>query len=164
MAWAATADEGKVLVTDARGRSGVAYEDPVAASVLAVAAGDDAVFAGTANPARLIRLGLHGEVTGSYDSPVLDAERVSRWAHISWDADVPEGASVTVTTRSGNSQVPEDGSWGPWTAPCQQGGSVASPAARYLQYRVTMSRTTGAEPRLNRLTVLYSLRPSPRGR
>ncbi len=155
MVWAATADEGKVIVTDARGRSGVAYADPVAASVLAVAAGDDAVFAVTANPARLIRLSLRGEVTGSYDSPVLDAERVSRWARISWDAEVPEGASLTVTTRSGNSQVPEDGSWGSWTEPCQQGGDVTCPAARYLQYRVTFSRTTGAGPRLNRLTVLY---------
>lgn len=155
MAWAATADEGKVLVTDARGRSGVAYEDPVAASVLAVAAGDDAVYAVTANPARLVRLGLDGEVSGSYDSPVLDAKRVSRWARISWDAEVPEGASVTITTRSGNSQVPEDGSWGPWTRPCQQGGDVVSAAARYLQYRVTMNRTAGAGPRLNRLTVLY---------
>ncbi len=155
MAWAATADAGKVLVTDARGRSGVAYTDPVAASVLAVAAGDDAVFAVTANPARLIRLGLRGEITGSYDSPVLDAERVSRWARISWDASVPEGASLAITTRSGNSQVPEDGSWGSWTEPCLQGSDVTCPAARYLQYRVTFSRTTGAGPRLKRLTVLY---------
>ncbi len=154
--WAATADVGKIITVDGERRSGIAYEDDVAARVLAITAANGAVYAATANPARLVKLDLQRETTGSYSSAVLDAERVSRWAHLFWDAVVPEGATIAINTCSGNSEVAEDGSWGPWTeAYAQQGAEVGNAPARYLQYRLKMTGSAAAGPELRRLTVLY---------
>lgn len=155
-AWAASADDGKILAADDQLRHAVAYQDDVATRVVAIAAGEGAVYAATANPARLIRLDLRGPASGSFDSAVLDAERVSRWARLFYDAVVPEGATLSLLTRSGNSQVPEDGSWGAWTGPYEASGAdLVNAPARFLQYRVSMSAPSPNHVELRRLTILY---------
>jgi hypothetical protein len=44
-----------------------------------------------------------------------------------------------VQTRSGNTATP-DGSWSAWSS-VSNGGTIASPAGRYLQYQVTLTTT-----------------------
>lgn len=68
---------------------------------------------------------------GRFTSRIMDAGRRVRWARLAWEADVPDGTSVTVQARSGNTPAPGPGwsSWGPLTA--------GSPG-RYLQYRCNM--------------------------
>jgi len=101
---------------------------------------------------------------GRYLSKILDAEFPARWGALRW-----LGAQVSFETRSGNTSKP-DGGWNRWM-PLEQiqgsssgagggggggggGGSghVASPGARYLQYRATLS---GAASRLLDVTTAY---------
>jgi hypothetical protein len=59
---------------------------------------------------------------------------------LSWRATVPAGARVEVSTRSGNTPTPDEG-WSPWSAPAvdSEGSPIASPSARYLQWKVTLA-------------------------
>lgn len=76
-----------------------------------------------------------------YVSDVLDAKAVSRFGKITWAA----AGKVKLETRSGNTAKPGVG-WSEWQAPTaigklgggNDGGKVASPPGRYLQFRVAL--------------------------
>jgi hypothetical protein len=78
--------------------------------------------------------------TGTFTSSVFDSGKLgTTWGTASWTFNLPTGTAITVQTRSGNTATP-DGTWSAWTT-VTNGGTVASPAARYLQYQVTFTTT-----------------------
>jgi outer membrane protein assembly factor BamB len=93
-----------------------------------------------------------GEAT--YTSKVLDAEAPARWGMMRW-----QGAKgVTLETRSGITAKPDE-SWSPFTklqSPRTSAdggaGQIASPPARYVQYRATLE---GAAARLGEITTAF---------
>jgi LysM repeat protein len=115
------------------------------------------VFAGTANSGAVYR--ASGASHGDYESPVHDAGMPSRWGTMSFIANTPQGASVTVETRTGNVGEP-DSSWSPWTS-VRSGQQVTSPAARYIQYRAALSGAGSATPELKQVTVAYMTENRP---
>jgi hypothetical protein len=80
----------------------------------------------------------------SYTSRVFDAQFTARWGNLRW-----RGAGLVVETRSGNTAKPGKG-WSAWqrtgaatrTGDGGQIGKVASPAARYFQYKVSFDGPT----------------------
>src|SRR5262249_12369173 len=93
---------------------------------------------------------------------VYDAGRPARWGTISWDADIPAGTRIELTTRSGNRPTP-DTSWSAWSPPysAEKGSPMSSPAARFVQWKAELSRLkTDATPVLRRVHV--SLLPENR--
>jgi hypothetical protein len=76
-----------------------------------------------------------------YLSDVLDAKAVARFGRITWSA----SGKVKLETRSGNTARPGVG-WSDWAAPRSagklgggnDGGKIASPPGRYLQFRVAL--------------------------
>jgi hypothetical protein len=114
---------------------------------------NNTMLVATANSGKLYRLGAAG-VKGSYESPVFDANGVSRWGRIRW-----QGDGVTIQTRSGNSLRPDD-SWSDWSASVSDaaGSPVASPNARYLQYRAEL---TSASAHLDGVTAAYLPQNNP---
>jgi hypothetical protein len=76
--------------------------------------------------------------SGTFTSSVFDAGRVATWGTASWAASLPAGTTITVQTRSGNTTTPDDGTWSAWTT-ATNGGALASPPGRYLQYRVILT-------------------------
>jgi hypothetical protein len=74
-------------------------------------------------------------------SDVLDAKASARFGKLTWIA----SGKVKIETRSGNTAKPGVG-WSEWQAPAQigklgggvDGGKVASPAGRYLQFRAAL--------------------------
>jgi hypothetical protein len=77
--------------------------------------------------------------SGTFTSSVFDATRAATWGVASWTANIPAGTTITVQTRSGNTATP-DGTWSSWAA-VVNGGTVASPSGRYLQYRIIITST-----------------------
>ncbi len=73
-------------------------------------------------------------------SEVLDAKIISKWGALRWEGDTPEGTSVSVAVRSGNVAEPDD-TWSDWSAEQTDAEQavIAAPAARFLQYRVTLA-------------------------
>lgn len=70
---------------------------------------------------------------GRYASRVFDAKVFARWGALA----VSGEGDWSVRTRSGNTSDP-DKSWYPWVP--LDGGKVASPAARYLQFEIKLTR------------------------
>ena len=58
------------------------------------------------------------------------------WLGASWAGQIPEGASLAVYLRSGNTTDPEDGTWSTWVAAPGEGGKTFVPNAKYAQYKL----------------------------
>ena len=119
------------------------------------------VWVGTGDAAGLYRASPAKDGHGHYLSKVLDAEFPSRWGTLRW-----QGQGVTFETRAGNTAKP-DGGWSPWKAlgakaaePTEAtarkaagaSGTIASPPARYLQYRATLG---AGKARLHAVAAYY---------
>lgn len=98
------------------------------------------ILAGTSNQAKLLRVDSKPAVSGVYESPVHDANSVSRWGHLAWRGDIVKTAKVAFRTRSGNSARP-DSTWSDWSQPLTGDGSaeIPSPSARFIQWQLEMS-------------------------
>jgi hypothetical protein len=99
-----------------------------------------ALLAATGNMGKIYRLGGSG-ASGTYESPVFDAGSVAQWGRLRWQGENGAGA-IVLRTRSGNSLRP-DATWSDWSEPLRDsaGSPIASPNARYLQYRAALSGT-----------------------
>lgn len=93
------------------------------------------LLAVTSNPGQVLTLEESAAPSGTYESPVHDASAIARWGRIDWQA---SGGTVSFQTRSGNSARP-DRTWSDWSSPLTAPGSIPSPAARFVQWRLALS-------------------------
>lgn len=120
-------------------------------------AAEGAVLAATANMGRIYRLGDAMAVSGTYESPVYDTGSAARWGSLSWRGQAAAGAALKFYTRSGNSSRP-DRSWSDWSEALTDpaGSRIASPNARYVQWRAEFAGGKGAvSPTVTNVTVAY---------
>ena len=120
------------------------------------------VYFATANPGKLFRLSSGRATRGTYESDPRDAQMVATWGTLSWRGTIPKGSQVELSTRSGNTETPDD-TWSPWSAAyaSSEGSAVTSPKARYLQWRAVLTGK-GDGPILTSVTAAYlqrNLRP-----
>ncbi len=103
------------------------------------------LFAAGSNPGALWRLGPERAERGELLSQALDARRTARFGRIRWRGE-PRGSHVEIRTRSGNTDEP-DTTWSDWKGGAidPEGLRMASPPARYLQWKITLS---GGNPRI----------------
>ncbi len=104
--------------------------------ITSLLAADAGVIATTAHSGIVYRLEPGRADDGVYETGVHDAGTVARWGHLRWRG----GGQLEFHTRSGNSFRPDD-TWSVWSAAIEgaEGGPIASPGARYLQWRVKLS-------------------------
>ncbi|MEO0793586.1 MAG: hypothetical protein AAFX93_00400 [Verrucomicrobiota bacterium] len=107
----------------------------------------------TSNPAVVYRLnGKATEDLPKYTSEPIDAGTVARWGRLRPLGAPASSEGITFETRSGNASEPDD-TWSDWTDLDE--GTVASPPARFLQYRVNFA---DSKARLNGLTAYFGAR------
>jgi sugar lactone lactonase YvrE len=131
---------------------------------------DGSVAAGTGNIGELYGVGPRwsagspdGRRSGQFVSVVHDARLRSRWGMAHWEANVPAGASLRLETRTGNVAEP-DSTWSDWTPLSAAGnseGAVASPPARFIQYRIKLNATGDAQPSVREVSIGYLPRNQP---
>jgi hypothetical protein len=141
----------------ATGHSGKLYRlagEPLRASLVGRVPGQQGVqllqsadgrtLVATSNAGALVRVDRGHADRGTYVSDVRDARAVATWGVMSWRASVPAGGRVDVSTRSGNTPTPDD-AWSPWSPAYADadGSPIASPSARYLQWRVVLTGKSG---------------------
>jgi hypothetical protein len=100
--------------------------------------------------------------TGQFESRVLDAtDAHATWGALTGDVPVVTGTAVAFETRTGNSTNTSDPSWSAY-APVGAGGAIASPSARYIQYRATLSTTNNRlTPSLSGVAIAYDIPAAP---
>ncbi|HEY4359321.1 MAG TPA: hypothetical protein VGN17_00030 [Bryobacteraceae bacterium] len=105
------------------------------------------LYAVTGNIGKMFAVGPAAQASGTYESDVLDAGAFTYWGRV---MAAPE-KGVTFETRSGNVNRPQQ-NWSPWTK--LNAGRIASPAARFLEYRATL---TGAAE-VSEVDVAYQMK------
>ena len=138
--------------------------DPSQVMTIAVTAAGRPVVA-TASPGRLYTLSDGHAKEGTYTSQVYDAGGSARWGALDWRGRTPGGTEVRLATRTGNVADPEKGFWSDWSKDAAKSPApVASPAARYIQFRVTMKTNDASQtPVLEQVEAAY-LRANERPR
>lgn len=116
----------------------------------------------TANPGKLFRVSSERASRGSYESAALDAQMLATWGSIRWRGSVPKDAKIDISTRSGNTETPDE-TWSAWSPPygSPDGSAITSPKARYLQWRAVLTGK-GEGPVLTSINAAYlqrNLRP-----
>jgi sugar lactone lactonase YvrE len=106
------------------------------AQPLSMLYGKEGIFIGAGDVGRVHRLTPAYSEEGTFTSQVHDAAIISRWGTISVRAETPKGTAITLTTRSGNTEKPDD-TWSDWAKTSEE--KVPSPPARFLQYRATLT-------------------------
>ncbi len=119
-------------------------------------------FIATANPGKLFRLSSERAQRGVYESDARDAQMLATWGAIRWRGSIPREGRIEVSTRSGNTETPDE-TWSAWSSPYSnpEGSAIASPKARYLQWRAVLTGK-GDGPVLTSITAAYlqrNLRP-----
>jgi hypothetical protein len=113
------------------------------------------LLAATANPGMVFRLGPDSEKTGSVESEVLDAGAFTYWGRLRHEAET-NGGRVRIETRSGNVEDPNR-NWSAWQEVAAASGErIASPPARFLQFRAVLEAApNGASPELRLVEAAY---------
>jgi hypothetical protein len=151
--YAGAADKGRIYMVDSDDSVATAFDvDERAVSQLWF---DKNLLSFTTDDAAAAYRATGRASQARYVSDVLDAHAVSRFGKLTWVAT----GKVKLDTRSGNTAKPGVG-WSDWQAPAQigklgggnEGGKVASPVGRYLQFRIALEDDTA---RVRRVTSYY---------
>jgi sugar lactone lactonase YvrE len=164
--------EGRLVIgTGSRGKIFRLEGSPLRATLMARAPaqqvtalhrdGKGRLYFATANPGKLYRLSSERAPEGTIESEPLDARMVSTWGAISWRGTTPEGTSIQLFTRSGNTATPDE-TWSAWSPAYKtsEGTPIVSPKARYLQWRAMLAGKRET-PVLTSITAAYLPRNLP---
>src|SRR5437763_779268 len=146
-----TSDKGRIYSVTDDGRDTLlvqSSEDQISSLVVR---GRD-VFAASSNQGKLFRFTGDAVSEGTYDSPVRDAKFVASWGRVWWRG----RGQVELQTRSGNTERP-DMTWSDWSAPYRDpaGAQVASPRARFIQWRAVLHSTPQGDARIEDVSLAY---------
>ena len=140
----------------------ITYEDEQASQITAVAVRKEAVYLGTANPAKLIQLGTGFTSTGTYTSDLIDAGQPAQWGKLQIEADIPQGCKVLVASRSGNVKDVNDPTFSEWTEPVEVTKPVQlrCPLGRFCQYKLSLQSKDGSKSPIVREIAVASSVPN----
>jgi sugar lactone lactonase YvrE len=128
-------------------------------SILATSKGE--LLIGTSDEASIAKLTSGLAKTGTLTSEVLDAGQIAQFGNLHINGTLPAGTKVTIATRSGNLKDPAEGGWSDWTAEADIARylPVTSPAARFVQYRLTLAgdAASAVSPTIDDLSMAYQL-------
>jgi hypothetical protein len=151
--YAGAADKGRIYMVDADDSVAMAFDvDERAVSQLWF---DKNLLAFTTDDAAAAYRSTGRASQARYVSDVLDAKAVARFGKLTWGS----SGKVKLETRSGNTAKPGVG-WSEWQGLAQigklgggnDGGKIASPVGRYLQFRVALEDDAA---RVRRVTSYY---------
>ena len=111
----------------------------------------------TGNVGKIVAVGPGLERNGTIESEVLDVAAFSSWGRLAHE-DKLNGGGLAFETRSGNLERPQK-NWTAW-APLKD-GRVASPQARFLQWRGTLTGNGQQSPELREVDVAYMAKNLP---
>ena len=110
----------------------------------------------TGNIGKMYSVGPEIEKSGSYESEAFDASGFTYWGRLRYDGSTANG-KIAFDARSGNVNHPQK-NWSAWSAvPVSgDGGRVAAPPARFLQFRAKLiAGADGKSPEMTGVEIAY---------
>ena len=159
----ATGNNAQLFTVDpASEQEAITYEDEQASQITAVAVRKDAVYLGTANPAKLIKLGSGFTSKGTYTSDLIDAGQPAQWGKLQIEADIPQGCSILVASRSGNVKDVNDPTFSDWSELVEvtQPVQLRCPLGRFCQYKLVLQSKGGLKSPIVREIAVASSVPN----
>lgn len=149
-------------VDPASEQEAVIYKDEQASQITAIAVSGDDVYLGTANPAKLIKLGSGFAAEGTYLSDLIDAGQPANWGKLQLEAEIPPGSRVLVSSRSGNVKDVNDPTFSGWSEPVEvtEPVQLTCPLGRFCQYKLILRSQDGVESPLVREIAVASTVPN----
>jgi len=148
-----TADKGRIYSVTNDGRDTLLLQSPEG-QISSLLVRNNQIYAASSNQGKLFRFGSELVNEGTFESPVRDAKLTASWGRIWWRG----AGSVEVQTRTGNGERP-DATWSDWSAAYRdpEGNQIASPRARFIQWRATVrgSNSTAAVSWIEDVSVAY---------
>ena len=87
-------------------------------------------------------------------SPPYHCGKVHDMGIIAFDAHIPKGTGIELSTRTAPDAGGKPGHWSPWSPPYRQSGAkVVSPLGEWIQYRAIHRSSARAAPELRRVTI-----------
>ncbi len=127
------------------------FTDLSGKQVTAMAGEAGTLWVAVSNPASVYRVEEALADRGTYTSRVIDTGLYATWGRLEVLLQEPSGGKVEVQTRSGNTEKP-DGTWSRWEAVHER---IASPPARYLQYRLILAGRRGQGPQIREVDAYH---------
>lgn len=150
-----TSDKGRIYNVSNSGAETLALQTD-ANQISTIRTDGKSLFATSSNQGSLFRFGPETVAEGSYDSAVLDAKGTATWGRIWWRS----SGNVTLQTRSGNTEKPDE-TWSGWSnaATDQKGAQVTSPKARYFQWRTVLKANNASVTEVNLAFIARNIAP-----
>ena len=144
-----TSDKGRIYNITNAGRETLVLQSD-ANQISTIKSQGTNLYATSSNQGRLFKIGTETVAEGSYESAVFDGKASATWGRIWWQS----SGNVQIQTRSGNTEKADE-TWSAWTPVNTQvrSGQIASPKARYLQWRAVLR--SGANTVLNEVSVSF---------
>ncbi|HEX8248449.1 MAG TPA: hypothetical protein VF599_09780 [Pyrinomonadaceae bacterium] len=132
-----TSDKGRVYSITNDGRETLVLQSGEG-QISTIKTDGKRLLATSSNQGRLYSFGTETLTEGTYESAVRDAKAVALWGRIWWRA----SGNVQLQTRTGNTEKPDE-TWSDWSAAVTdaKGSSIASPRARFLQWRAVLKNS-----------------------
>ncbi len=114
----------------------------------------------TANKGAVAELADDYHASATLVSKPMDAKQIALWGTTKVSAAMPEGTKVTLATRSGNLAKPDEKTWSDWSKEIPADGSyvkIASPAGRFIQYRLTLTSAGDKTPAVRAVTLIHQV-------
>lgn len=146
-----TSDKGRIYSVSFDGRDTLLVQSTEGQISSLLSQGRE-IYAASSNQGKVFKLETAPVTEGSYESPVRDARLVASWGRIWWRG---RGA-VELQTRSGNTERP-DTTWSEWSVPYKnpRGEQVASPRARFIQWRAVLRSAGSGHPSVEEVSLAY---------
>ena len=154
---AGSGDEGIIYLISPRGEDAIYFKADQKQVLRLLRLASGRIIASMGNAAAVVSLEDAHSAEGTFISQVHDATAVSRWGRVFWEAEAPRRTRISLATRSGNSETPDD-TWSEWSREQEgaEGFVSESPVARFIQWRATLTTSNPEKtPTLNKVTVAY---------
>jgi len=151
-----TGNKGRIYALDREGKSSLLLQKE-SEQIYSLILYDSKIYLLANNPAGLSIVYPEQRDRGEYVSRIYDTKTVSSWGMIEWRATVPQGSSLQLQTRSGNSNEPNQ-SWTDWSPPYQKadGEQILSSKGRFIQFKIIFQTQSGkVSPLFEKITLFF---------
>lgn len=151
-----TGEKGNLYSVDSKDRqfSLLTHVPSPQINVISVIDNKNAIL-GSSNLLAFYRLRKNHNVSGNYESPVIDGKMLSYWGEIQWQQQGK--VNLKFYTRSGNSSK-QDKFWSKWTVAekvDEHRAKIKSPAARFLQWKISMEQSGQSTGKVYGIEISY---------